>query len=292
VRVLAAVAALSLLAHLVGPVVDLVHTREVAGPFRVTDRGMNNLTWLSDEKAGKVSLIRNANIEDVFKLELNPKADHYAAHSGTALPQEFEQHHSRYYPAFRPLCSGRNTYAPNFAPVAATEFSMKSFGRAAETKVLDRWIPDEIDRRGLSGVSDHNLDEWLNVIQSDDALRHVAEYDCSRTNLDIGPDLGLADTPRFSDLFLASAPNGISCPPQEDGRDEQQPCEQGDEKPLVFVYVIDKGRYHAPNPAGDWMALIIIAWFMIPVAAIYWWIEWLFMGWLFATAAIALLGLK
>jgi hypothetical protein len=40
------------------------------------------------------------------------------------------------------------------------------------------------------------------------------------------------------------------------------------------------------------MALIIIGWFMIPVAAIIWRIDWLFEIWMCLTAILAMLGLK
>lgn len=97
---------------------------------------------------------------------------------------------------------------------------------------------------------------------------------------------------RNVDLTLASGPQSICRPPKEDCCDEQEACEQTDEKPLVFVHVADRGRYDAPNPAGDWMALIIIGWFLLPAGAIIWRIDLLFVTWLFATAVFAMLGLK
>jgi hypothetical protein len=150
--------------------------------------------------------------------------------------------------------------------------------------VLERHVPDEIPCWRLACIRG---DE---AYARADSVEHKIKYHV--LDMDIGPDLGFADTPRFNNLLLASIPNCIRCPPQEDGCHKQQSRKQGDEKPLIFVDVTNGGRRYASNPAGDWMALVIIGWFMIPVAAIYWWIEWLFMGWLFATAVLAMLGLK
>jgi hypothetical protein len=211
---------------------------------------VDDFARLSDEHARKVGFIGSANIEDIFELELNPKPDHYATRAATIFPQEFQQLHPRYYPAFRPLSSGRNAYTANFAPVAAAEFGMKSFGRSAETKVLNRWIPDEIYRRGLPGVSDCNLNERLNVVQSDHTLCYIAECDRSCINLDVGPDLSLPNTPSLYNLTLAG----------ETGFNPERDCRSGQDEGECRDPEGEKGRWVFRRSLPDGFA-----WFVLTV---------------------------
>ena len=44
-----------------------------------------------------------------------------------------------------------------------------------------------------------------------------------------------------------------------------------------------------PNhTAGDWMAFIIIGWFLLPAAAVIWRIRWLFATWAFGMSLFLL----
>lgn len=129
------------------------------------------------------------------------------------------------------------------------------------------------------------------------AGRRNPEHDkinCSIFNMNVGSDLCFTDAACFFDVSLSRFPQVISRSPKEDCCKEKKSGERSNKEPLIFVHEAKSGGNKSTNPAGDWMALIVLGWFLLPVASIICRLRWLFVSWAFGMGLIllsAMLGL-
>jgi hypothetical protein len=197
-----------------------VYARQSAGPFSVANIGTDNLAGLSDGPSREIGFIGDSKTENIFVLELNAKLNKYNVCITCAVPQKFIDQY-RKNSTIRVLGPSRNTYSANLAPVRA-HLGVNILGFRANAETTNGRIPDEISSRGLSSIFCCDLHEGLFVSRWRNALSQGHEYNGSRSNIDVGSDLRLADALHFRDVALSS---NASFNPERDCRNGQDESE-------------------------------------------------------------------
>jgi hypothetical protein len=237
--------------------------------------------------ARKIGVIYDPLVEYIEVLKLDFKIDYNDPRIGVISAQEFLQSHFLNHLAVGMLAINGYSDAELIAPLRShVAFHMdRPFAVSdPDTGIFEGRSPDEISSWRLPGVSSLDVNQGLKLGDADavKVTREWKENNFRLHNVDVRSDL------RFTNLSLASFPESISGTPQQDRRYNQKAGEKTDEKPFIVVHIADNRRQKPFNATGDWMAFIIIGWFLVPVVAIIRRTNWLFVGWVYGTGLLLL----